>query len=208
MRWSGPSPYSCACAIAVSSTRPGSTAECRVARSAAVQAGPRPRARPNGGTDSAPTVAGCRVERHPGRRSDYGPWLPGAVAAGTSRTSALPCCGCSLPPGLSEYVATNTALMFAAPAWASSIGMEIWPVQPAVDVCGCPCVSWPRMYATLTRAHSTGWSSVTVTVKLTVSPKLNGGVVLTTWSRTVGAWLPTVTRTCQDAERPVWSVTR
>ena len=34
---------------------------------------------------------------------------------------------------------------FDAPACPVSSGTDIWPVQPAVDDCGCPCWSWPRM---------------------------------------------------------------
>ena len=40
----------------------------------------------------------------------------------------------------------------------------IEPVQPAVDDCGWPCVSWPRTKATVTFEQSTGVSSVTLTV--------------------------------------------
>jgi hypothetical protein len=64
------------------------------------------------------------------------------------------------------------------------------------------------MYATVTREQSTGWSSVTVTLNVTVSPKLNGGDVDTTVIVNRGAWLPTVIRTELDALRPVVSCTR
>ena len=48
---------------------------------------------------------------------------------------------------------------------------------------------------------------MTCTLKFTVSPKLNGGVVDTTVRFTTGAWLPIEIRTEFDAERPVRSVT-
>ena len=47
-----------------------------------------------------------------------------------------------------------------------------------------------------------------VTLKRTVSPKLNGGVVDATVRFTTGAWLPMMIRTEFDAERPLVSVTR
>lgn len=66
------------------------------------------------------------------------------------------------------------------------------------------------MNETLTFAQSTGWSSVTVTCQVTVSPQWNGvppcgaGSVV---RATTGALLPTTTGTDAEAERPVLSVT-
>ena len=62
----------------------------------------------------------------------------GGAPPGRRRTCALP----DRPSG-SVYEATNTALRFAAPAWPESRNVVIEPVQPAVEVGGWPCVSWP-----------------------------------------------------------------
>ncbi len=109
----------------------------------------------------------------------------------------------------SVYSASSTPKMLAFGSCSPSASVRRVPEQPVAEVCGWPWLSCPTMKLTLTLEQSMVPSSgsVTVTSNGIASPKSWIAPSRGSLRATVGAVLPTVTRTEAVPDLPVESVT-